>query len=96
MSSPRALGGGLAAPAPLEPEAHVRTWADTRAIHTEYAREVERARLERARGEHRLADQRMRSADKMLAVHERHLRAQRGDETAREWIARARREAGLA
>ena len=61
-----------------------------------YARECESAREERARGEQRIADRRMVSADKMLAALRRRVQSAHGAETTRAWFARAEREAGLA
>jgi len=89
--TPRALGGGLAAPA--REEVYVRGYADTREAVRVHAHELLVAAMERARGELRLAEARERGAKRLLDTHERHLRAQRGDAIAAEWLAAARKEA---
>lgn len=97
MSTPRSLGGGSALPV-LHERAVVyqRRYADTLAVYVSYARDCAAAKGERARGEERLAKVRMDGAEKAVTTHTTWLREQHGPEVAREWIARARREAGLA
>lgn len=97
MSTPRSLGGGSALPV-LHERAVVyqRRYADTFAVFMSYARDCAAASAERARGEERFAKTRMDGAEKAVTTHTTWLREQHGPEVAREWIARARREAGLA
>lgn len=76
-------------------EVHQRAYDDTLAVMRTLAAELARARAERARGEHRLADRREQSAKHLRTVHTRALQEQHGAEVARDWIARAEREVGL-
>jgi len=76
-------------------EVHQRAYDDTLAVMRTLAAEYARARAERARGEHRLADRREQSAKHLRTVHTRALQEQHGAEVARDWIARAEREVGL-
>lgn len=100
--TPRSLGGGAVAPVvsvrtekATTREVYERAYADTLAVMRTLAAEYARARAERARGEHRLADRRERGAKHLLAVHTRALQEQHGAEVARAWLARAEREAAL-